>query len=178
MPGLSPVLLCCGLPLAEAFSERAGIINLGLEGMMLAGAFFGVVVSSMTGNPWLGLLAGAMAGGILGFLHALFSLWGKADQIVSGMGINLLSYGLTGFFLFRFFGMRGNSPEVTKLPAIKGVMDIPFFSDLLFPLSPLHTGLIIVVFITIYVFLLYSIWSSPPCLRRRSKGGAIGGCIG
>lgn len=97
--------------LGGAFSERSGVVNIGLEGMMLIGAFAGVAASGATGNPWLGLLAGALAGGLFGLLHALICLWGKADQIVSGMGLNLMAYGMTGVLLYRVFETRGNSPE-------------------------------------------------------------------
>jgi general nucleoside transport system permease protein len=157
-----PVLLHAGFitaaPLIWAaiggnFSERAGIVNIGLEGMMLFGAFVAVVVSGLTGDPWLGIAAGALAGGAAGFTHGLICLWGKADQIVSGMGMNLMAYGITGFFLMKIFSTRGNSPEVTPVPSWHGVSGIPFLSDLLFPLSPLHILLLVVVVASL--FLLY-----------------------
>ncbi|MDX9753783.1 MAG: ABC transporter permease [bacterium] len=138
--------------LGGAFSERSGVVNIGLEGMMLIGAFAGVAASGATGNPWLGLLAGALAGGLFGLLHALICLWGKADQIVSGMGLNLMAYGMTGVLLYRVFETRGNSPEVPKIPAIQGIPDMPFFSPLLFPFSPLHLLLLVLLGGTMVLF--------------------------
>ncbi|MBD3265375.1 ABC transporter permease [bacterium] len=164
--------------LGGAYSERSGVINIGLEGMMLTGAFFGVVVSHTTGNPWLGMLAGAFAGGVLGFLHALVCLWGKADQIVSGMGINLLAYGITGYFLNVIFAMHGNSPAVEKLPSWQGVDNVPFFSQLLFPLSPLHVFLILILFLTMFLFYktrfglrLRACGEDPKVVRSAGVGG-------
>ncbi|MEW6236460.1 MAG: ABC transporter permease [Candidatus Omnitrophota bacterium] len=136
-----------------AFSERSGVINIGLEGMMLTGAFAGAAVSWTTGDPWLGALAAAMGGGSMGLFHALVCLRWKADQIVSGMGINLMAMGMTGFLLERIFHARGNSPEVPKMPALTGSdASIPILSDLLFPLSPLHILLAIVILWTVYLF--------------------------
>jgi len=138
--------------LGGAYSERSGVINIGLEGMMLAGAFAGVAGSGMTGNPWAGLAAAAVCGGLFGLAHALVSLRWKADQIVSGMGINLFALGITGLLLDRIFHARGNSPEVPKLPAVQGWSDMDFLSDLLFPFSLLHVALLLAAGTTIYLF--------------------------
>ncbi len=139
--------------LGGAFSERSGIVNIGLEGMMLTGAFCAVAVSGLTGNPWWGLAAGAAGGGLAGGLHAGVCLRGRADQIVSGMGINLIAMGLTGFLLFQIFEARGNSPEVPKLPAITAApFTVPGLNELLFPLSMLHVALAGVWLVTLMVF--------------------------
>ncbi|MFB3784998.1 MAG: ABC transporter permease [bacterium] len=139
--------------LGGAFSERSGIVNIGLEGMMLTGAFFGVAASGLTGNPWLGLAAGALCGGLTGWLHALVCIRGRADPIVSGMGINLIALGLTGFLLFQIFGARGNSPEVPKLPAItQAPFALPGLTDRLFPLSILHIALVGVWLVSLILF--------------------------
>ncbi len=138
--------------LGGAYSERSGVINIGLEGMMLIGAFAAVVGSGLTGSPWIGLLAGAVCGALLGLVHAVVCIQFKANQIVSGMGINLFALGITGFLLFRIFNARGNSPEVEKIPAITGWDTIPFLSNLLFPLSPVHLLLFCVIGITVFVF--------------------------
>ncbi len=169
-----PVLIHAGIlkgapllwaALGGAYSERSGIMNIGLEGMMLAGAFAGVAGSGMTGNPWIGLVAGGVAGGLFGLIHALVSIHLKADQIVSGMGINLFSLGITGFLLFRIFNARGNSPEVTKIPSIQGWDNIPIVSEFLFPLSPLHLFLVVAVGFTIFIF-----YYTPFGLRLRACG--------
>ncbi len=135
-----------------AYSERSGVINIGLEGMMLIGAFAAVAGSWLSGNPWIGLLMGALFGGAAGLAHALICLRWKADQIVSGMGINLFALGITGVLLFRIFNARGNSPEAPKIPVIQGGnFKFPFLSDLIFPISPLHILLIGAVVITIFI---------------------------
>ncbi|MGC9326436.1 MAG: ABC transporter permease subunit, partial [Candidatus Hinthialibacter sp.] len=100
--------------LGGAYSERSGVINIGLEGMMLIGAFAAAAGAWFTGNPWLGLTLAGVCGFFTGLLHAWICLYWRADQIISGMGINLMAMGLTGFLLFRLFNARGNSPEVPK----------------------------------------------------------------
>ena len=139
--------------LGGAYSERSGVVNIGLEGMMLIGAFSAVVGSGMSGSPWLGLAMGAFCGGLAGLLHAWICLHWRADQIVSGMGINLMALGLTGFLLYRVFGSRGNSPEVAKLPSLQHVDWAPqWLSSLLFPLSIMHFALIIIVLLSMFIF--------------------------
>lgn len=95
-------------------SERVGIINVGLEGMMLAGAYAAAVGSLATGSPWVGLMAGGAAGGVLGLLHAVACIRLRSDHVVSGTAVNLLALGGTGFLLFRTFGVHGNTPTVPK----------------------------------------------------------------
>jgi ABC-type uncharacterized transport system permease subunit len=79
------------------FSERAGVINIGLEGMMLFGAFSGAIISVSTHNPWLGVLGAAIVGGLVGALHAVATISLRANQIISGVAINLLGVGATIF---------------------------------------------------------------------------------
>lgn len=147
------------------YSERSGVINIGLEGMMLIGAFAAVAASGLGGNPWLGLLAGALCGGVMGLAHAVICLRFRADQIVSGMGINLFSLGITGVLLFRLFNARGNSPEVPKIPVVHGFeSQIPFVSDLFFPFSPLH------------VLLLFGVITTIVILYRTRYGLRLRGC--
>jgi ABC-type uncharacterized transport system permease subunit len=137
--------------LGGAYSERSGVINIGLEGMMLIGAFADMTGAGLTGCPWIGLLLGAVCGGLLGLVHAWVSLYWKADQIVSGMGINVFAFGLTGFLLYKIFGARGNSSAVNKLPWVQwGNGD--WWSVLIFPLSPLHLLLLLVLAVTLYLF--------------------------
>jgi ABC-type uncharacterized transport system permease subunit len=79
------------------FSERAGVINIGLEGMMLFGAFSGAIISVSTHNPWLGVLGAAVVGGMVGYLHAVATISLRANQIISGVAINMLGVGATVF---------------------------------------------------------------------------------
>lgn len=95
-------------------SERSGVINIALEGMMLAGAFGSIVGASIFGSPWAGLAAGALSGSLLAAIHAVCSVRFGADQIVSGTAINLLAIGGTGFLLFTLFGTHGSSASAAK----------------------------------------------------------------
>ncbi|OGG48448.1 MAG: hypothetical protein A3F84_25685 [Candidatus Handelsmanbacteria bacterium RIFCSPLOWO2_12_FULL_64_10] len=101
--------------LGGLLSERAGIVNVGLEGAMLAGAYAAAVGSLAAGNPWAGLAVGGAVGGLLGLLHAFVCIRLRSDHVVSGTAINLLTLGGTGFLLFRTFGVHGNTPTVPKL---------------------------------------------------------------
>lgn len=98
-------------------AERAGIISLTLEGFMLGGAFSAMLGSYYTGNPWIGVLAGIAGGLALGLLHAVATIRYKADQVVSGIAINLLAVGLTRYFLKLVFDSSSNSPRVAGFSA-------------------------------------------------------------
>lgn len=93
--------------LGGVFSERSGVINIALEGMMLAGAFFGAWAAAATGNPWVGVLFAMVAGGVLGLLHVVLTQRFRVDQIVSGMGINILALGVTTYLVRRLFAGGG-----------------------------------------------------------------------
>ena len=93
-------------------AERSGVISLGLEGYMLSGAFGGTVGAYYSGSPWVGLLCGAGTGLLCALIYALVSLRFRADQVVSGIAINLLVIGLTRFLLRLAFGSSSNSPRV------------------------------------------------------------------
>jgi simple sugar transport system permease protein len=82
--------------LGEAVSQRSGVINVGLEGYMLSGAFFGYLVAHYTGSPWVGALGGMVAGGLVALLAAYVMITRRADQIVTGLAIVILAAGLTG----------------------------------------------------------------------------------
>jgi len=101
--------LVSGTPLlfatvGEIVAERAGVLNLGIEGMMLVGALGGFVVWSKTGNLVLGLLAGALLGGGLALLHAFVTISLRADQVVSGLAVTFLGTGLTSILGGAFTG--------------------------------------------------------------------------
>jgi simple sugar transport system permease protein len=101
--------------LGGVLCERAGIVNIALEGMMAAGAFAAVAVASATGSPLLGLAAGVLAGALLGASLGIAATRFGVDQIVAGTGLNLLALGGTAFGLVVVFGQPGASPEVPGL---------------------------------------------------------------
>jgi simple sugar transport system permease protein len=101
--------------LGGVISERSGIVNIGLEGMMIGGAFTAVVFSGLTGSPIAGLLAGIAAGAFLGFILGIAATVFKADQIVAGTGINLVAAGGAAFALMLLYNQPGASPQVNAL---------------------------------------------------------------
>ncbi len=133
---VTPLLLAS---LGGLYSERAGVVNIGLEGMMLMGAFFGAAGSIYFDSAWLGLMSGALAGALTALIHAAATVWLRADQIVSGTAINLFAIGLTGYLLFTTFGSHGSSPLAPKLPVFgTGVLrasPLTYLSLSLVPLS-------------------------------------------
>ena len=98
--------------LGGLFSERSGVVNIALEGILLTGAFASIVATFYTGNPWAGVFAGVFAGVLISLIHAIVSIVFKADQIVSGVAINLLAMGLTQFLTWIIWGSSANSPPV------------------------------------------------------------------
>lgn len=101
--------------LGGVISERSGVVNIGLEGMMIAGAFTAVVLSGLTGSPIIGLLAGIGAGAFMGWILGIAATVFKADQIVAGTGINLVAAGGAAFALMLLYNQPGASPQVNAL---------------------------------------------------------------
>jgi ABC-type uncharacterized transport system permease subunit len=110
------------------FSERSGVANIALEGMMLAGAFFGIWGAVEFGHWAAGLLTAVVAGAALALLHAFFSIHLRADQIVSGTAINFLALGLTGYLYIRIYGDEGTPSELSTIPDVHlGLIDDVYF---------------------------------------------------
>jgi simple sugar transport system permease protein len=101
------------------FSERSGVVNIGLEGMMLSGAFFGILGADKLGSWELGLVCAMVAGGVLALIHAVMAIQLRADQIVSGTAINFLALGVTGYFYIDVYGSNGTPG--TGIPAIPDI---------------------------------------------------------
>jgi ABC-type uncharacterized transport system permease subunit len=107
----TPLLLAA---LGGLWSERSGVINIGLEGMMLAGAFTAAVVTHFVQNPWLGLAAAILAGMLTGLVHAFVCITCKADQVVSGTAINILFLGLPALLSGALFESTGATPQIPQ----------------------------------------------------------------
>ena len=113
-----PLLLAA---LGSCFSERSGVINIGIEGMMTIGAFTGAVVAHFTGNGWIGFLCGGLAGAVLALLHAFICIQLQADQNIAGTAINFLGPGLALFICKAMFDNSSETPSLApseKLPKL------------------------------------------------------------
>jgi general nucleoside transport system permease protein len=174
--GLFAAALRMATPLVYAslggvFSERAGIVNVGLEGMMLMGAFSGVLTSFYTGNAWLGVLSAIFTGGLFGLLHGVLTVKFAGNQIVSGTGINLFALGFTAYMSQTIWGSRGASDNVAGIPIISLQFlkdSVPVVGDALntlFSQSPLVYIMFVVVVISYIV-----LFKTPLGLRIRAVG--------
>ncbi len=115
----TPPLLYAAL--GSCFSERSGVVNIGIEGMMTIGAFTGAVVAIFSGNPWLAFFCGGLAGAVFGLLHAVACVSFGADQTISGTAINFLAPGLAVFLCKAMFDNSSNTPPLdsaAKLPKL------------------------------------------------------------
>jgi simple sugar transport system permease protein len=136
-------------------SERSGVINIGLEGMMLIGAFFGIYGSDLTGSWVGGLVIGAAAGALLGLVHAFVSVQLRADQVVSGTGINILALGVTGYVFIYHYGNQGTPPGVSRVPdvTLPGVEDLSFVGGAIGHANLLTwAALLLVPLLTLFLF--------------------------
>ena len=121
--------------LGELFTERAGILNLGLEGIMLMGALSSFLVAFITRSLWLALLAGALSGMALSLLMAFMSVTVKANQVVAGLGITILGGGLSTMFFRLYFGLRSTRPMIERAfseQPIPFLSQIPVLGEVLF----------------------------------------------
>jgi simple sugar transport system permease protein len=100
-------------------SERSGVFNIGLEGMMLMGAFWGIYGADLLGSWVWGIVVAMIAGGLTALIHAFFSIHLRANQIISGTGINFLALGVTGYFLQYHYGPNGTPLNISMVPNVK-----------------------------------------------------------
>lgn len=131
-----PILLAA---LGGMFSERAGVLNIGLEGLMLIGCFTGFITSYATGNLWLGVLAAVAVGALAGALLAFYAVTARANQVVVGIAFNLMMAGLTAFFFRLAFDAGMASPRITPFQPIDfgALGSLPLVGPLLFSHDPL-----------------------------------------
>ncbi|ERM93255.1 branched-chain amino acid ABC transporter permease [Caldanaerobacter subterraneus subsp. yonseiensis KB-1] len=148
-----PILLTA---IGAVFTERAGVVNIGLEGMMIVGSFWGAVGSYYFG-PYVGLLIAMIAGGMLALVHAIATVTFRIDQVVSGVALNILAYGSSRFLCQTFFSMATTTPHVAGLPKIR----IPLLGD---------TSFIIILALLLVPFSTFVLNQTVFGLRLRSVG--------
>jgi ABC-type uncharacterized transport system permease subunit len=160
--------------LGGLFSERSGVVNIGLEGMMLMGSFFSVWGADVTGSWTLGILIGLLSGAAMGLVHAFFSITLHADQIVGGTAINFLALGITGYLFIRIYGEAGTPSEgLSTIPdtSLAFLYDIPpdrlggFLGD-----AFAGQDLMIWVAFALVLVTWVTVFKTPAGLRLRSVG--------
>jgi simple sugar transport system permease protein len=171
--GLLRVMVVRAVPLtlgalSGVLCERAGVVNIAIEGMMLMSAFVSTVFGSLT-NIWGGLIAGILAGTLMGYIHAVLSIKYKINQIISGTFINIFATGMTSFLSSRFIQKVDyqylNEPGLFPVIEIPGLYDIPFIGPILFGHNMYVYAMFI--FVALLTFMLYKTrWG----LRLRSVG--------
>ena len=149
------------------FSERSGVVNIGLEGLMLISAFAGVVGAYLSGSAWVGLGFAMAAGLSFALIHALMCVTFEADQIISGTAINLLALGGTGFLMVEIFDQGGTTPRVPRFGSlgIPVLQDIPLIGPALFNQSLLVYLMYVLIPVTFFV-----VFRTPFGLRLRATG--------
>jgi simple sugar transport system permease protein len=171
LPGMVQATLTAATPLTlgaicGVFCERSGIINIAIEGMMLAGAFAAVGFASIFDNLWMGLLAASLVGGVMAALHAVLSIKYKVDQIISGTVINILAAGGTRFLNIRLLEPAGlSTPGSFGNISIPVLADIPIVGPILFQNQPTVFIMLIVLVVANFV-----VFFTPWGLRMRACG--------
>jgi general nucleoside transport system permease protein len=153
--------------LGGMFSERSGVVNIGLEGMMLSGCFWGILVADKASSWELGVLAALVGGGLLALIHGVVSIHLRADQIVSGTAVNFLALGMTGYLFIAIYGDEGTPTDIPAIPNVHlSFLDgVPFLGDAFGNLN-LMIWLSFVALFVVYVVL----FKTPFGLRLRSCG--------
>ncbi len=172
----TPLLLAC---LAGLYSERSGIFDIGLEGKMLAAAFFSAAVAFLSGSAWIGLAAGIGSSVALALVHALASINFRGNQLISGVAINFLAAGMTVLVAQAWFSQGGRTPSLVgsarfapiKLPFADQVAEVPIFGPIY---AELLSGHSIPVYITLALVPLtwWVLHRSRFGLRLRAVGDA------
>ena len=153
--------------LGGIFSERSGVVNIGLEGMLLMGAFFGFLGADKLGSWEWGILCGVLAGASLALVHAFVSIHLRADQIISGFAVNFLALGITGYMFIEVYTDQGTPGDVSTIPSVSipGIKDISFFGPAIGDLHVLIWVALLLVLVTHIT--LFRTWIG---LRLRSVG--------
>jgi len=153
--------------LGGIISERSGVVNIGLEGMLLMGAFFGFLGADKLGSWWWGIVCGVIAGAALALVHAFIAIHLRADQIVSGFAANFLALGITGYFFIEVYTDQGTPGDVSNIPSISipGIRDLGFVGP---AIGDMH--LLIWVALAFVVLSHLLLFRTPIGLRLRSVG--------
>jgi simple sugar transport system permease protein len=156
--------------LGGVISERSGVVNIAMEGMMLVGAYAGVIITVTTHDVWLGLLGAILCGGLISLIHAIVSINFKANQIISGIAINIIALGLTNYLLFvqtpNAQGFQQLAANL-RLPALSWgpLATIPFVGPVLF-----QQNIIFYVAIVILLGIQFLLFRTNLGLRIRAVG--------
>jgi len=174
LAGLLRVMVVRSVPLtlgalSGILCERAGVVNIGIEGMMLTAAFVSTVFASISDSLWIGLLSGVIAGGVMGLIHAVLSIKYKINQIISGTVINIFATGITSYLSSKFLQKPDfqylNEPGMFSQIQVPGLSQIPFIGPILFSHNMYVFAM--VFFVLLITFLLYKTrWG----LRLRAVG--------
>ncbi len=156
----TPILFAA---LGEVLSERAGVLNLGVEGMMLTGAVAGFLAALKTGSPWVGVLVAALAGALLALVHAVLTITFRANQVVSGLAITIFGTGLASYVGKPVVGTP--LPTAMKQMALPGLSKIPVLGPILFEQDPL-----VYLSFVIVPALWYWLYRTRPGLNLRATG--------
>lgn len=149
--------------LGELLTERAGILNLGVEGVMLVGAVSGFIAAVASGSCWWGLLAAMLAGGAVAFIHGVLTITLRANQTVSGLALTLFGTGLSGYLGKSYIGMP--APQVFKVEPLGPLAQIPFVGPILFQ----HDVLVYISYLLVPAMALF-IYRTRPGLILRAIG--------
>ena len=170
----APLILCA---MAGLFSERSGVVDIGLEGKMLAAAFTSAAVAALTGNVWLGLLAGVLVSVMMALLHGFACITHRGNQVVSGLAINILASGLTVTLGIAWFARGGQTPPLTgearfspiDLPGAESVQEWPLIGALYSELVSGHNLLVYLALLSV-PFTYWVIFRTRFGLRLRAVG--------
>jgi simple sugar transport system permease protein len=140
--------------IASCFSARAGIINMALDGIMLVSAFFAVLGSFLTGNPWFGMVLAVFAGLVITMFFSMMTITFRCPQALAGLGINMLAKGLTVVLLQAIWGAKGKSVPVTSIQSIHidAIKDVPVLGPVFGETSPLLILLAVSLVVVYFIF--------------------------
>lgn len=172
----TPLIFCA---MAGIFSERSGVIDVGLEGKMLAAAFAAAVAAAETGSPFIALGAAILVAVLLSLVHGYACITHRGDQVVSGVAINIVAAGLTVVLGHAWFGRGGNTPDLTpdqrlmpiKLPGADALLGVPIIGPIYFHILSGHSVLTYLA-IAIVPLVWFVLYRTRFGLRLRAAGEA------